>query len=247
MNYWNIVRQVVEEADIVMEIVDARFPEQSRNHDLEQLVKAKRKKLLIVLNKSDLIGKKEAEIEQKKIKERSVFVSAKLRTGARKIKEELGRFNIKNEVRIAITGYPNTGKSSIINMLKGTASARTSSIAGFTKGKQMIRISSKIMLIDTPGIIPLKENDILLMVLLSAKSVQQIKDLEGTGMDIAEILLESNKSGLEAFYGIEASDGEEFLEKLALKRNKLLKKGKPDLNASARLLIVDFQKGKIGL
>jgi len=247
MNYWNIVRQVVEEADIVIEVVDARFPEKSRNHDLEQLVKAKGKKLLIVLNKSDLIGKNEAERERNKIKERSVFVSAKIRNGARKIKEELGKFNVKGEVKIAITGYPNTGKSSIINMLKGTSSARTSSIAGFTKGKQMIRISSKIMLIDTPGIIPLKENDVTLMTLLSAKSPQQIKDLEGTGIDIAEILLESNKSGLEKFYGIKASDGEEFLEALALKRKKLLKKGKPDLNTSARILIVDFQKGKISL
>ncbi|MCH7902656.1 50S ribosome-binding GTPase [archaeon] len=247
MNYWNIVRQVVEDADIVIEVADARFPEQSRNHDLEQLVKAKGKKLLIVLNKSDLIGKNEAKREMEKIKERSIFVSAKLRNGARKIKEEIGRFNVKGEVKIAVTGYPNTGKSSIINMLKGTSSARTSSLAGFTKGKQMIRISSKIMLIDTPGIIPLKEHDVTLMALLSAKSVQQIKDLEGTGMDIAEILMESNKSGLEKFYGIKASDGEEFLEELALKRKKLLKKGKPDLNASARILIVDFQKGKIGL
>ena len=66
-------------------------------------------------------------------------------------------------------------------------------------------------------------------------------------MDIAEILMESNNIVLAKFYGIKASDGEEFLAELALKRKKLLKKGKPDLNASARILIVDFQKGKIGL
>lgn len=246
MVYWEVVRRMVYEADVVMEIADARFPEKSRNRELEEIVRRARKKLVIVLNKSDLISKRGAERAKEGIEERCVFVSAKKRSGAGMLRAEIEGLAQGGEAKVAIVGYPNTGKSSIINMLKGRKAARTSSTAGFTKGKQYVRISSRVLLIDTPGVIPPRENDETLMALTGMKSSHQLKDLEGTGMDVAEYLFRTMGEELKGFYGVEAKDGEEFLEKLAMKRKKLVSGGRPDTNAAARILIDDFQKGAIG-
>jgi len=247
MSYRDIVRKVVGESDIVIEVIDARFPEQSRNQELEGMVKARGKKLLIVVNKSDLVTLDESREQKRGIGIKSVFVSAKQKKGTANLRKAIGELSSGKEVRIGITGYPNTGKSSVINMLKGKKSSGTSSSAGFTKGMQYVRISKKIVLIDTPGVIPVGENDETLMALLSSKSPDRLKDLEGTGLEITELLLKANRKQLEETYGVKAGGAEEFLEKLALEKNKLLKAGKPDLPAAARIIITDFQKGKIGL
>lgn len=247
MKYSQVVEKVIRDADIVLEVVDARFPEQSRNIQLEENVKWSGKKLLIVLNKADLIGKRAAERIKKSLGERAVFVSAKRKTGTIRIKEEIGKLSGGKEIKVAVVGYPNTGKSSIINMLKGKKSARTSSTAGFTKGKQMVRISARIMLIDTPGVMELGEKDEVLLALLGAKNPQDMKDLEGAGIQVAQMLIDNNPEALLKTYGVEATDGEEFLEKLAIKRNKLMKGARPDVNAIAKILILDYQQGKIGL
>ncbi|HLC80009.1 MAG TPA: GTPase [archaeon] len=247
MGYWDLVKKIISEADIVAEIIDARFAAQSRNIDMEQMVERAGKKLLIVINKSDMISKREAQRQKEQIPKSCVFVSAKYRKGVARLRVELAKLSAGNQVKIAIVGYPNTGKSSVINMLKGRKAARTSSIAGFTRGKQFVKIASNMMLIDSPGIIPVDEKDETLMVLLSAKNVHHLKDLEGAGIDVAQFLIKNSPDKLRATYQIEARDGEEFLEKLALKRNKLLSGARADLNAAARILIDDFQQGKITL
>jgi len=246
-NYHTIVMQVINNADIIAEVVDARFPEQSRNEWLEKTVLEKGKKLLIVINKADLVSEAKVLKSKETLGVTSVFVSAKQKKGGIKLREVLGKLSKKEATRVAFVGYPNTGKSSVINMLKGKKSASTSPTAGFTKGKQQIRISSKVMLVDTPGIIPIDEKDETLMVLLSSLNVQQVKDLESTGINVAQAFLKTNRKKLGAFYGVEAKDGEEFLEKIAFKRNKLLKEGKPNTREAARLLITDFQRGKLTL
>ena len=245
MGYWDIVKKIVRDADIVMEIVDARFPQQSRNTELEDFVRGSGKKLIIVLNKSDLISKRNAQKAKDSITERCVFVSARQRSGVKALKIGIEKLVSGDEAKVAIVGYPNTGKSSIINMLRGRKAARTSSTAGFTRGKQHVRISNKILLIDTPGVIPLQESNETLMAMLSAKNAHQLNDMEGAGMEIAEYLILNMPETLRGFYGVEAKDGEEFLEKLAFHRKKLLSGGRPDLNSAARTLIEDFQRGKI--
>ncbi|MCR4335171.1 MAG: 50S ribosome-binding GTPase [archaeon] len=245
--FLQIVKKVVDEADILLEIIDARFPTKSRNADLERIIKLSGKKLLLVLNKADLVSIENVKKQKELIGVKSVFVSAKKKQGTIKLREAIGKLSDKNEVKVGVVGYPNTGKSSIINMLKGKKSSRVAAIAGFTKGMQYVRISTKLILIDSPGIIPLEEQDEILMVMLSAKNIQSLEDLEGTGIEVAGELLKSIPEKLKNFYGVEAQNGEEFLEKLALKRKKLLKGGSPNITEAARLLITDFQRGKIVL
>ena len=251
MNYNDMVRKILSSSDVAIEVVDARFPERTRNFEFEGRVKASGKKLLLVLNKADLISLRAAKLIKRGIEAgglKTVFVSAKKRQGVARLKSAIAGILGGMPGKAAGFGYPNTGKSSVINMLKGRKSAPTSSTAGFTKGLRNVRIGAKITLIDSPGIIPLHEHDETLMALLGVKNPEQVKDLEGTGLDVADLLLKNSGPETIAFYGVgSARDGEELLEKIASGKNRLLKGGKPDTNAAARMLLNDLLKGRINL
>ncbi len=248
MGFWETVKQVVDEADIVIEVLDARFPAKSRNAELERLVRNRRKKLILLLNKTDLIGRDAAAVHRKQMGQNCVFVSAMNKEGTSSLRRKIGELSEGRNVKVAIVGYPNVGKSSIINVLSRKRAARTSPRAGFTKGMQFVRVSRGVMLIDTPGVIQVDDKDETLMVMLGSKNLEQVVDLESTGVEIADTLLKSNPDEMVAFYGVDgAGDGEEFLERLAILRNRLLRGARPDLNAAARILINDLQKGKLRL
>src|SRR4030042_2166696 len=110
--------------DIILEILDARFPKEMQNKEIEKLIKDKGKKVIYVLNKSDLTRKRDKSLNPR------VFVSCKNRKGINelrdKIKQEAAKFKSTgdfNRVHVGIVGYPNTGKSSLINLLIRRTSA----------------------------------------------------------------------------------------------------------------------------
>ena len=103
-------------------------------------------------------------------------------------------------------------------------------------------------MIDSPGVIPFEERDEVLLAVLSAKSAEKLKDAVSAAEKIIEILKESNPKALEKFYSIqiEEKDSEKIMEEIALKKGRLLKGGIADLEAIAKQIILDWQKGKIG-
>ena len=125
-----IVENLINEVDIVLEILDARFIEKSRHYDLEKKMKNSKKVLIHVLNKADLVNTNEIvkneEFDSFKI---YLFFSVKKRRGVRTLKDliKIEAKKLGKEVtNVGIVGYPNTGKSSIINLLTGKSSAKTS-------------------------------------------------------------------------------------------------------------------------
>jgi ribosome biogenesis GTPase A len=149
-SYWAIVNKVIRDADILLEVLDARSVDASRNEEVEDKVREAGKTLIYVVNKCDLVDKRTMEKMKKKLKP-SVFVSATERLGTSYLREEIMKRAPKGAFKVGVLGYPNTGKSSIINSLKGRSSARASSVSGFTHGCQNVRISQRFMLIDSPG------------------------------------------------------------------------------------------------
>lgn len=248
MGFVKRVQNVVKVSDIIIEILDARFADETRNKKLEENVYRNRKKLLFVVNKSDLVRKKAAEDIKKRLSKFApcVFVSATEKIGVRKLREAIGKLASDKNVKIGIVGYPNTGKSSIINMLKGKKAAKSSSVAGFTKGEQYVRISENILLVDTPGVIPFGEKNEDKLAVLSARTSGQVKDLESAATAIISFIKKKNLKALEDTYNITVEgDDDEILEKIAFARKKLRKGGLADVNAAARLLMNDWQRGKI--
>ena len=232
-------------SDIILEVVDSRFPLESRNNELEDKVKKAKKKLIIVLNKCDLVSKDLMD-ELKKQIPNSVFVSSKINYGTTILRKMILSEAKNKEITAGVVGYPNTGKSSLINMLKHVSAAKTSNQSGFTKRKQQIRIDNKIILIDTPGVLQYKEKDESKLVLLNAKSASQVKEPEIPAMEIIILFKNKNPSTFEKYYGIKIKeDVYETLEEIGKKMRKFKKGEEVNINSASKKIIEDWQNGKI--
>jgi ribosome biogenesis GTPase A len=158
--YPDIAEKIIGNSEIIIEVLDARFVEDTRNLEVEERIKKANKKLIYVINKSDLLKKKD-KTKVEKLKP-NALVSCKDRTGIKNLRELIKRESkgIKksddkfDKVTVGILGYPNTGKSSLINLLIGKSSAGVGSDAGFTKGLQKLKLSEEVLLLDSPGVIP---------------------------------------------------------------------------------------------
>lgn len=240
-NFWKIVNRLIRDADVLLEILDARLIDETRNSELEKKTAKAGKKLVYVINKADLVEKKILD-RKKKTLENCVFVSSIKHHGSKMLREMILRLAGKDLVTVGVVGYPNVGKSSVINMLKGRASAPVSSTSGYTRGIQKVKATRRIMLIDSPGVIPFRRNEETKLALIGSLNASKLKDPDLDAM----ALIEKLKGAVEKHYGVEkGDDSEETLEKIAVKKNKLLKGGKPDVLLAARLIIQDWQKGKI--
>jgi ribosome biogenesis GTPase A len=240
-NFWRVVNDIIRESDILLQVLDARLIKESRNKEIEDKVKKADKVLINVINKCDLVEKSKLDKAKKELMP-CVFVSAKEHLGTTMLRTEILKNAKKEIVRVGVLGYPNTGKSSIINALKGRASAPTAPISGYTKGVQLIKVSKRIYLLDSPGVFPYKEKDEAKHAMIAARTFADLKDPEGSAME----LIEKFPKLIEKYYTAKHhQDPEETLEEIALKLKKLKKGGLPDLNAAARIILKDWQRGNI--
>jgi ribosome biogenesis GTPase A len=252
-NFWRIMDKVIYDSDIILEVVDARMPNLTRNEKLENEIRGKRKFLIIVMNKSDLItGKMRMNFLRRFRPKEAIFVSCKDRVGIPTLKGMIfdlaKRIRYRDYIRVGVIGYPNTGKSSLINALVGFKEvARTSPIAGFTTGIQWVRGKGKIMFLDTPGVIPSDEKDEVEQALMSIIDPNKLANPDMAAMRIIQLFLDCNKSGLEKFYDlkIEADDTLEILLEIGKRKNFLRKGGKVDEDRTALTIIRDWQKGNL--
>ena len=249
MGFKDRVFRVINEADVLLEVIDARFSKETRNAQIENMVKIKNKKLIIVINKSDLVSKNSAMKIKKEISKEfeAMFVSSTKKSGIVALRNNLSRLAAKQKIKIGVLGYPNTGKSSVINALAGRHSAKTSISAGYTRGEQLINLGKNIQLIDLPGIIPFNERNEAMLALIAVKSPNQVKDIQEVGEKIVEILKQQKPEILKKKFKLTdlSRDSSELLEEIAINRNRLLKGGKPDVVAVSKMLLMDWQRGKI--
>jgi len=246
-----LVEKIIGTSDIILEVLDARFPEKTQNFGIEKEIKKRKKKIIYVLNKSDLVPK----INKSKIEKLTpkIIVSCKSRRGIKELRNKIKEISkkvkpIEEQIVVGIIGYPNTGKSSLINSLIGKNSAGTGADAGFTKGIQKLRLTSEIILLDTPGVIPKEEysgteiDKIARHTIVGGRSSSQVKDPE---MVIANLIKEY-PNFLENHYKLKSkADAEEILNELGKKWN-YLKKGKEiNFDRTARRILKEWQSGVI--
>ncbi len=243
VNYWYIVNRVIEGADILLLIIDSRMPELTRHKEIEMKIKQRRKKLIYVLNKCDLVTKQDNQFIKKNF-EPSVFVSSKEKHGGTILFKKIMELSKGENCIVGVLGYPNVGKSSVINMLKGKKSASVSPHSGHTRGIQFVKAKGKIKLLDTPGVLPFNEKDILKQVLIGSKNPEHLKEPDYFAMKLIEEYPKMFEKYCDEKY---EGDAFEFLEKVAKKRNVLIKGGGPDLPRMARQLLYDWQRGKVHL
>jgi ribosome biogenesis GTPase A len=210
--------------------------------------KMKGKRLIIVFNKSDLIGRKDIE-KLKKEYPNAFFVSATKKIGVNKLKatlENMAENWNKPSLRIGLVGYPNIGKSTLINLLAPGARAKVSPVSGTTKKTQWAR-TGKLRIMDSPGIIPFGDRKVQIGMTAS-KDPHKIKNPEKVAIRIIEFLDKKDGKILEKFYGVDSGikGYDRFLD-IGVKKKYLVKGGEIDENRVAIKVIDDWQKGKIML
>ncbi len=248
MGFWPIVLNVLRNSDVVLLLVDARMPEITRNSEIVEKVEGMRdKRLIFVFNKSDLIGRKEVE-KLKREYPNAFLISATKKIGIGKFKrtlENMAENWNKPSLRIGLVGYPNIGKSTLINLLAPEARAKVSSVSGTTKKTQWTRVG-KLRIMDSPGIIPYGDKKVQIGMTAS-KDPHKIKNPEKVAIKIIEFLTKKNPKILEKMYGATGDDAYELFENIGLKKGFLVKGGKIDENRISIKVIDDWQKGRIKL
>jgi len=150
----------------------------------------------------------------------------------------------RKQVSVGFIGYPNSGKSSIINTLRKKKVCTVAPIPGETKVWQYITLMRRIYLIDCPGVVPPNQNDTEEDILL--RGVVRVENVENPEQYIPAVLKKVQPKHLERTYGVKnVDDPIEFLSILARKGGRLLKGGEPDLDGVAKMVINDFLRGKI--
>lgn len=150
----------------------------------------------------------------------------------------------RKQVCVGFIGYPNTGKSSIINTLRKKKVCTVAPIPGETKVWQYITLMRRIYLIDCPGVVPPSQHDTEEDILL--RGVVRVENVENPEQYIPAVLRRVQPRHLERTYGVKnVQDPIEFLSILARKGGRLLKGGEPDLDGVAKMVISDFLRGKV--
>ncbi|MBU5464106.1 ribosome biogenesis GTPase YlqF [Anaerotignum sp. MSJ-24] len=250
--------------DVVVELIDARIPYSSKNPDIDNL--AKNKKRIIVMNKTDLADPAKTEVWKKWFEAKGftvILADAVKGTGVNKvadtartlmkdkIEREKARGRLFVPVRAMIVGIPNVGKSTFINKTVGKTTAKTGDKPGVTKGKQWIRIKKDFELLDTPGILwpKFEDEEVGLKLAMIGSINDNILDTETLCTEYINLMMVVNPNFIKNRYNVEfdtIDEPHDVLEKIAVSRGFIKKGGEPDCERTAKIVLDEFRGGKIG-
>jgi nuclear GTP-binding protein len=251
---WGELYKVLDCSDVVVQVLDARDPLGTRSKHVEKYLKdhAQHKQLVFVLNKCDLVPtwvtRKWVAYLSQDYPTLAFHASLTRPFGKGALIALLRQFSKlhsdKKNISVGFIGYPNTGKSSVINALKAKKVCKVAPIPGETKIWQYVTLMKRVFLIDCPGIVYPSSSDTETDIVL--RGVVRPERLEAPEEFIPEILKRVKTDYLKRTYGLSGwTDATNFLEQIAQKSGKLLKGGDPDISISARSIVQDWQRGRL--
>lgn len=261
---WCELYKVIDSSDVVLYVVDARDPMGTRSAFLEDFMRREKKykHFVLVLNKCDLVPlwatARWLQILSKDYPTIAFHASVNHPFGKGNVISLLRQFarlhnvthrgnkRTKTPISVGVIGYPNVGKSSLINTLRRKSVCKVAPIPGETKVWQYVALTRSIFLIDCPGVVYDREsNNDVQAVLKGVVRVERLGNADKT--DVVDTVLKIVKQrDIVATYGVkEWRDVIDFLEKLAKLRGKLVAGGEPDIEAAARMVLYDWQRGRL--
>jgi len=272
-------RQIKEDLkliDIVIELLDARIPIASRNPDIEEITKGKKK--IVILNKCDLSEEKENQrwlsyFAKKGIP--AVLTDSQSGTGIGQVvskieevmkdkKEEMdSKGRTGRKIRAMILGIPNVGKSSFINRISKRTLAGVGNKPGVTKQKQWIRINEKVELLDTPGVLwpKFENNEVALHLAFTGSIKEDVLDRIEVAYELTKYLLEEYPEKICQRYQLkeeyikevmgqdfqpENQNIYEIMQEIGRKRGCIISGGNIDDEKTAKILLDEFKNGVLG-
>ena len=258
-----LIIEHLKAVDVAAELLDARIPLSSANPMVEELLSGKPR--IVILNKADLADPGMTKAWESYYKRKGVAaVSMSCGNGKDKkkflrlIKEAAGpmlekgkRRGLKTRsARIMILGIPNVGKSTLINFISGTAAARTANTPGHTRGKQWVRLSQGLDLLDTPGVLwPKFEDQVAALRLAATGAIAgDVFDADTVVPELMRVLARTAPDALREKYGIEdaAADPQILLAHAGKRRGCILPGGAIDYARTQTMILNDFRSGKLG-
>lgn len=259
-----MMEENIKLVDVIIEIIDARVPLSSRNPELMKLAKGKPR--MVVMNKIDLADDAMSQEWAKFYKNEGAFVvqvnardgkgiNQVLPTAKEACKEKIDRNKAKGlinrPVRAMVVGIPNVGKSTFINKLVGKASAKTGNKPGVTKGKQWIKLNKEFDLLDTPGLLWPKFEDLQIGINLAliGSIKEDILNRSELVLHMLDFMKKYYPDKLMNKYPIEnigEKESIEILQEITIKRNVVKARGEADIDKMAVILLDEFKNGKYG-
>lgn len=275
--YFKELRKVIEAADVIVQVLDARDPGSCRSASLEaEVLSGNKKKMVYLLNKIDLVpqeacnawlhalrrdfptiafkasrnGTTNKQYVQSSVEaaySSGVLDSNSAAVGAEELMQLLKNYTrtsagSKSSITVGIVGYPNVGKSSVINSLKRKCVVQVGGTAGVTKTMQEVQLDSKVRLIDSPGVVFAGASDDPSVVLRSAVKVEHLSDPSEM---VRTLLPRFPAADIETHFGVTLDQGvDSFLTQLARVRGKLKRGGGVCHDSAARIVLIDMMQGK---
>ncbi|SPO22739.1 related to NOG2 - GTPase involved in ribosomal large subunit-nucleus export [Ustilago trichophora] len=251
---WGELYKVIDSSDVIIHVLDARDPMGTRCRSVEKHIRDEKphKHLVFLLNKVDLVPTwvtaRWVKILSKEYPTIAFHASINNSFGKGSLIQLLRQFSVlhsdKKQISVGFVGYPNTGKSSIINTLKKKKVCNVAPIPGETKVWQYISLMRRIYLIDCPGIVPVSAHDSETGTVL--KGVVRVENLETPAEHIPALLSRVKPEYIRRTYNLEKwTNSEDFLGQIAKRMGKLLKGGEADCETVAKMVLNDWIRGKI--
>ena len=247
--------------DVVVEILDARAPLASRNPDFDDLFAGKAR--VVLLNKSDLAdsnmtkrwiayynkrGIEAAGISATGGSAKKVAVSL-IEQAAKPKVDALKQKGINKVIRAMIVGIPNVGKSTLINRIAGQNRAEVGDKPGVTRGKQWVKITPYLELMDTPGMLwPKLEDQELAKHLAYLGSIKdEVMDSEELALDMLALLQSISPAQVTERYSKLTAETpkQDLLKAVCLSRGFLLRGGELDTERASHVVLDEFRAGKV--
>ncbi len=245
--------------DAVVEVIDARIPESSRNPIMDELVKDKPR--IMIMNKCDVADDAATAAWKRHFETFGMCVIVcdcrsgkginKFLPAVKRLLEELierrkARGMIGKALRLMVVGIPNVGKSSFINRMANSKKTKVGDRPGVTRGKQWVSIDKDVELLDMPGILwpKFEDKDVAQKLAFTGAVKDEVVDTAALARALGETLLRDYPALLKGRYKIRGEG--DVLTEIAKSRGMLVTGGEPDIERAAVALLDEFRAGKIG-